>query len=284
MKQSVQKTKFTARAADGCDLRIYGYVPAEPSGPSVLLFPAMGVPGRAYAKVCNALASRGFPVYVTDLRGTGESGPAPSRRVDFNYDTYLKSDWPAVIEAVRENARPKRLLLAGHSIGAQLNLIYLGLHPDSADGLVLFTPNTSYYKCFPGASALRFRVWFHLMPALVTLLGYFPGDRLGFGGKNAAGVIRDWAYTGRTGRFRGSDGTDLEPAFAKVRAPVAAISFGDDALAPRAAADHLLGRLDPEIVSRLDLEARSQKEMGHFGWMRDTSPYLEWLVDWLHKV
>lgn len=283
-KQSLKKTRIQATAADGCPLQIYGYLPAEAKGTSVLLFPAMGVPGRAYAKFSNALAGRGHPVFVTDLRGTGESGPPPSRKVDFNYDTYLYSDWPAVITAVRQAMPTGKLTLAGHSIGAQLNLIYSGQNPGAADALALMTPNTSYYKCFPGASALRFRFWFHLMPALVSLVGYFPGHRLGFGGKNAAGVIRDWAYTGRTGRFRGSDGRDLEPAFRDVQTPVAAISFADDALAPRAAADSLLGRLNPALLSRLDIEPKAGAALGHFGWMRDTGTYLDWLSDWLAKI
>lgn len=283
LKQTIQKTRLTARGTDGCDLQIYGYLAAEPRGTTILIFPGMGIPGRAYAKVCNALAGRGYSTFVTDLRGTGESGPPPARGIDFNYDTYLNSDWPAVIAAVREQHPSEKLVLGGHSIGAQLTLVYAGLHPEVVDGVLLFTPNTPYYKCYRGVTSLRYRLWFYLLPLLVRALGYFPGDRLGFGGKNAAGVIRDWTYTGRTGLFRGSDGRDLEPAFARIDAPVATLSYEDDGLAPRAAADNLLARLDAGRVDRLEIATNPKKEMGHFGWMRDSTQYIDWLNGWLNK-
>ena len=242
----------------------------------------MGAPGRAYAKVCSALAGRGYTTYAMDLRGTGESGPPPDRAHDFNYDTYLNSDWPAVVAAVREKFPNSGLVLAGHSIGAQLGLVYAGENPDAIRGLLLFTPNTPYYRCFSGAQALRFRLYFHLFPLLVRVLGYFPGDRLGFGGRNAAGVIRDWSYTGRTGLFRGSAGRSLEPAFAAVRAPVAAVSFADDTLAPEAAAENILGRLRPELVTRMTVPADpDRKTPGHFAFMRDSTTWLDWAVSWL---
>ena len=39
------------------------------------------------------------------------------------------------------------------------------------------------------------------------MLGYVPGDRLGFGGTEARTLMRDWAHNGRTARYEpiGSD-------------------------------------------------------------------------------
>lgn len=284
------KTTLSATAEDGCELQIYGYIPANandaaPPKTALLFFPAMGTPGRAYARFGSTLAGLGVACYICDLRGTGSSGPPPDRGNDFDYSTYLHSDWPACIAAVRSAHPNARLLLGGHSIGAQLSLVYAGLHPDASDGLVLFTPNTSYYAVFPGAQKWRFWLWFRLIPIISRIVGYFPGDRLGFGGRNALGVIRDWSYTGRTGKFRDRVTGDLEPAFAQLRAPVAAISFTGDALAPGAATDHILGKLSADArVDRLRVETGPPRPEDHFQWMRNPALYQDWLRDWIERV
>ncbi len=300
------RTTLTATAEDGCELQIYGQLPSQPTGAkpdtaspetALLFFPAMGTPGRAYARFSSALAGIGVACYVCDLRGTGDSGPPPSRANDFDYATYLYSDWPACIAAVRAAHPGARLLIGGHSIGAQLSLVYAGLHADAnADkiaGLVLFTPNTSYYAVFPGWQKLRFWLWMRLIPIISRIVGYFPGDRLGFGGRNALGVIRDWSYTGRTGRFRDRVTGDLESAFARINnVPIAAISFTGDALAPGAATDHILAKVTQQpgaagggqLIERLRVETGPPRPEDHFQWMRSPALYLDWLRDWLGRL
>lgn len=299
MSDRPTKTTLTATADDGCELQIYGQLPPGAAETVLLFFPAMGTPGRAYARFSGALAGLGIACYVCDLRGTGSSGPPPDRRNNFDYATYMHSDWPACIAAVRAAHPGARLLIGGHSIGAQLSLVYAGLHANAADspelteqiaGLVLFTPNTSYYAVFPGWQKLRFWLWFRLIPMISWVMGYFPGDRLGFGGRNALGVIRDWSYTGRTGKFRDRVQGDLEPAFGKINVPIAAISFTGDALAPGAATDHILAKVtggapdSSQRIERLRVETGPPRPEDHFQWMRNPALYLDWLRDWIGRL
>src|SRR5262249_12479992 len=78
--------------------------------------------------------------------------------------------------------------------------------------------------------------------------GHRPGHRgvwpgWGFGGRQAAGVIRDWAATSRSGRYPRLGGVDVDAALAGVDTPVLAIDVEGDDLTPAGTMDYFAGKL-----------------------------------------
>ncbi|WP_372499167.1 hypothetical protein [Streptomyces somaliensis] len=58
----------------------------------------MGTPARTYLPLVRALHRQGLTVVTTDLRGQGESVPAPARGVRFGYREIVEHDIGAVLD------------------------------------------------------------------------------------------------------------------------------------------------------------------------------------------
>src|SRR6266568_4408307 len=83
------------------------------------------------------LAAAGFDCFALDLRGHGDSRPArPGLPRDWDFDTYLREDVPAALDAVRLASGAARVLWVGHSQGALLGLAACALYPDRLAGVV----------------------------------------------------------------------------------------------------------------------------------------------------
>ncbi|GAB3957438.1 hypothetical protein GCM10027614_72910 [Micromonospora vulcania] len=108
-----------------------------------------------------------------------------------------------VLSALKPRLDGRTRLLLGHSLGGQAALLHLALHGSAAvDGLALIAVGVPHWRSYPGARGLGVLPYTQGIAATAALLGVWPG--WGFGGRQARGVIRDWAYTARTGRFPGS--------------------------------------------------------------------------------
>jgi predicted alpha/beta hydrolase len=291
----MSKKSFEIVTAGGQRLAVYAWEPVPgaagqnradgDSGPtagtSILILPAMGAPARAYVKVASYFRNAGYAVFALDLRGSGASGPPPSRANDFGYTQFLKEDWPAFVSAVRERRPHDAIVLFGHSLGGQVSAMYAGYDPASIDALVLITTLTPHYIRYDGRRRYGFLFYFWFAGWLARLLGYFPGHRVGFGGLNARSVILEWARVGRTGHFRTVAGEDLDGYFARVRCPVAAVSFVDDAIGSEAAARAMLANLPQERLTHWHISPTGEESIGHFGWMsrpQVLEPVRQWLL------
>ncbi|GAB4101414.1 alpha/beta fold hydrolase [Micromonospora taraxaci] len=254
---------------DGGRLGVQVY--PEPTGttdaPVVLIWPAMGVRARYYRPFAAELRAAGLAVVVADLRGTGTSTPAPSRADRYGYSE-LAGDVDAVLAALKPRLDGRRRLLVGHSLGGQAALLHLALHGgDEVDGLALIAVGIPYWRSYPGPRGLGVLPYTQGIAATAALLGVWPG--WGFGGRQARGVIRDWAHTARTGRFPRLDGTDTEAAVRAVRTPVLAVSVDDDQFTPHETMDYLCAKLtgDPVTRERYTVE-RAGAPLDHFTWVR----------------
>ena len=120
------------------------------------------------------------------------------------------------------------------------------------------------------------------MPVIVGALGYFPGHRLGFGGRQPKSVMRDWALEGQTGRYAQS----LEAGLGAVRNGVLSITLDGDRLITEAAAAHLSERLTSASVStvRLQAEANAGEPFDHFRWARNNpAPVVRAITEFLGR-
>lgn len=270
MASAPYQQTWVDRGTDRVGLQQY----PEPEHPApaarVLIWPAMGVPARFYRPFATALREAGLAVTVADLRGTGASTPPASRRSRYGYPE-LAGDVGAVLAALPPDPRP--VLLVGHSLGGQACLLHLassGDHPvarvPQVAGLALVAVGLPYWRVYRDRRRLWVLPFTQGIHATARLLGFWPG--WGFGGRQAHGVIRDWSFTARTGRFPPAGGLDLEGAVTRVRVPVLAVSLERDQYTPAPTVDLLVRKLAAAPVQREHVDGAAD----HFSWARTAGP------------
>jgi predicted alpha/beta hydrolase len=101
-----------------------------------------------------------------------------------------------------------------------------------------------------------------------------------------SGVMRDWAYEARTGRYRlHGDDFDYEAALAALTTPVHLVALEGDSMIPPAAVHHLAARIGV-AASQTTLPAGSSGAAGfdHFTWARRTpDAIIDDVENWLAR-
>jgi len=262
--------EFVDRGSDRLGLHVYPESDT-PDAPLIVVFPAMGVPARYYRPLAAALSAAGLQPVVADLRGTGSSTPPPDRHSRYGYGE-LADDVGAVLDALRPRRAGRRTILLGHSLGGQacaLHLARSGAPAESTvDGLVFVAVGLPYWRCYPNRRRPFVAGLTQGIAATSTVLRVWPG--WGFGGRQARGVISDWAYTARHGRFRDRA---LEAGLRHVTTPVLAVSVDDDQFTPPATTDLLCDKLSAAPVERTHYTAaEAGGRLDHFLWVRAAGP------------
>jgi len=274
--------EYVDRGVDRIGLQVYPE-PDAPDAPAVVIWPAMGVPARYYRPFAAELRSAGLAVFVADLRGTGASSPRPSRSSRYGY-AELVADVGAIQEALKPRLDGRPCLLLGHSLGGQACLLHVALTGGAdAAGLVLVATVLPYWRTYPGASSYALLAYTQGIATVAALRGVWPG--WGFGGRQARGVIRDWAYSARRGRYPSLAGTDPQPALAAMRNPVLAVSIDGDRYAPVPSLDHLCGMLAMAPVERVHYTtAEAGTPLDHFTWVRAGGPLARRVAEFAGRI
>lgn len=276
---SVKQATQAIEAGDGHRFELITVAPDTPRR-GVLWLPALGVAARHYLPLAHALASRGVAVALHEWRGHGSSSLRASRRSNWGYRALLEHDVPASTAALCARWPALPLAIGGHSLGGQLAACQLALAPGAFDALWLVASGAPYWRAFPAPLRYGLPLAYRFMPWLAHVNGVFPGRRLGFGGNEAAGVMRDWSRTALSGCYaaRGID-MDLERALAAVDVPITAVGFGHDWLAPASSLRFLLDKM-PAATSRvqcLDPITLGVRD-DHFAWMQAPDAVVDVLV------
>jgi predicted alpha/beta hydrolase len=259
------------------------YEAATAGTPLVVAVPAMGVPAGYYRRLAPAFHEAGLSLAVADLRGTGESAPVPSRASDYGYQE-LADDVAAVLTALGEQRAGRRTVLLGHSLGGQACLLHLARsagRDTGVDALALIAVGLPYWRHYPGPGRFGILGFTQAINLVSAALGVWPG--WGFGGRQARGVIRDWAYTARRGHFPPALG--VAAGLAEIDIPVLAISVDDDRYTPPATMDHLASVLPSARVRREHLStAQAGVPLSHFSWVKAGPAVAERIAGWLADV
>ena len=197
-----------------CVLQAFGS-PRDAKG-AVVVPSAMGVAQNFYARFAEWLAGQGYFVVTFDYRGIGRSAPATLR--GFRADIFdWARDCESVIDFVKRRWPRTPLYWVGHSLGGQLACCRLALAPRSAQALWLVASGAPYWRSFPSPTRWWLPFAYRFLPWLAERRGALPGRRVGFGGNEARGVIRDWSRSALGGRYAaaGMD-FDFERGFAAV--------------------------------------------------------------------
>ncbi len=271
--------EIPVRAADGHTFRLRLFAAPKPRA-AFLLCPAMGVAASYYDRFAGELAAQGFAVAVTDLRGQGSSSLRASRRVDWGYATMVEQDWPAMTSALQARLPGLPLYFLGHSQGGQLALLYLAHQPQGVSGVITIACGSTYFRGwpFPQSLGILLQTQFVRLPAL--LLGYFPGKRLGFGGRQARSEMADWANAAVHGRYDLINaGMDYEAGLKKVLLPVRVFSLEGDDFAPAGAAAFLASKLPSARHIHLDAGVLPVGARDHFRWSRHGEVVIPFLLE-----
>ena len=265
-------------SADGVTLTVEEWGTPGPAA-SVVFLPALGVPVAYYRALFTAWAAAGRHVVGVELRGMPQSPVADLRRDTFGYAHLVREDLPAVFTDPAV-AGAERVVLAGHSLGGQLALLSGAAGTVRPDAVVTLGTGTSSPYARRGRLARAQRAaGVHFVGAVTCSLGYWPGHRLGFAGRQPRTLMNDWGYEAKHGRYRlRGDRTDYETALGRLAVPALLVDIAGDRMIPRRAVDHLAARL-PEGVGRATVDATPD----HFRWARRTPEKViaaveEWLT------
>jgi predicted alpha/beta hydrolase len=266
-------------AGDGhaTQLRLFG---AEPGAPGVLWLPALGVPASKYDGFARALVAEGVACAVHEWRGNGSSSLRARRGNDWGYRELLQDDLPASIAALD---RGSRWYFGGHSLGGQFAAMAAARQPHRSAGLALVATGVPHSSTFRGRQRLGVGLFARMLPLLTRVAGYYPGQRLGFAGREAGQLMRDWATTVNTGRY-GHYGhrDDMEVALAALAQPVLGVRMTRDWLVPAASMQALLDKLGRGARSvELFDDARLGARADHFRWMREPKALATCIAGWI---
>ncbi|MEK6975594.1 MAG: alpha/beta fold hydrolase [Candidatus Thermoplasmatota archaeon] len=245
----------------------------------VVIAGATGVKRQFYGPFARFLVGQGFSVLAFDYRGIGGSRPDQLKGYQARMEDWGTHDLDAALAWAVDVAKPRRLLVVGHSVGGQL----LGLadHADLVDAAVFVGSQSGYWGHWPLATRLGIgALWFGLIPGLSPLLGKFPSSKLGLGEDLPRGVAEQWARWGRDPDYLLRKDAKRREQYAQLRLPLRMISIDGDFYAPHAAVDALAGFYAHAKVERLHLS--KGKTTGHFTVFRPGDPKV-WasLASWL---
>lgn len=232
----------------------------------MLLLPAMGVAPSYYRTLVEQLARLGFAVTVADLNGS-KSPARPPR----GYVEIVEQLIPAAYQRAQDSAPGEPVVVLGHSLGGQLGLVAAGEHFPHAP-FVLVASGVAHWRAFSLLRGIFYLAGSQTIGASARLLGSWPGHRLGFGGRQSAATMLDWARNVRNGEYSSARASfDYADALARFQGEVLAIHVAQDRLAPIAATEALLSRTSTASVTSIDYTAsRGEARPGsHFTWAKD---------------
>ncbi len=264
----MRESELTVATGDGHEASLLARIPQAPHA-ALLWLPALGVAAKHYAAFAETLASRGIAVFLHEWRGNGSSSWRAGRDRDWGYRE-LFADIAASEAAMRVHTNSLPRIVGGHSLGGQLACCALALAPDRAQALWLVATGAPYWRSFPTPTRWWLPFAYRFLPWLAERCGALPGRRVGFGGNEARGVMRDWSRTGLSGRYAASGvDVDLEQALAAIRSDVRAVLLANDWIAPPGSLRFLLGKM-PAAPTRIETLASVAPGIpaDHFGWLK----------------
>lgn len=261
-------------------------VEQTPEKATVAFLPALGVDVGFYRNMARDWARLGVRVATIELRGRKQSSVRDVRSCNFGYNEVLNVDLATILPRIKREAAGKPLVLAGHSLGAQLALLYASRDSGVADGIISFAGGSNYYGAMPPGQRLKRQIGIRAVRLIDQALGFFPGDKLGFGGRQPLNMILDWTHEALTGKYSViGDPTSYDDALSRLSLPVLLISLSGDPLVPRTSATFLAGKLKQARITQIELKASDYglKRFDHFRWARNAAPVLAKADAWMDR-
>jgi predicted alpha/beta hydrolase len=258
--------------------------------PVLVMLPAMGVAAAFYTPFVHALEQAcGATVLMIELPGQGASALRASSD-DFGYREVVETFVPEAVQRAVAQHPGRPVILVGHSLGGQLALLAAAGLTHTVHGLVLIAAGTAHWRAWPQASRWRAALAVHAIRLVASVLPWYPGARLGFGGNQPRRFMRDWSFNACRGGYclEGSarSSAALARALADVRLPVHALSLRDDPIAPPGAVAELLAKVPNADVTHdaFDGVTSDAPWRRHFSWARQSTGVAQRVARWLARA
>ena len=267
------------------DQHRFELIHVAPEAPTwrLLMVPAMGMSARHYIDFAQALSTQNAEVFIHEWRGLGSSMYRASRQVDWGYrELLLDLEASSAVIQAQSSSKEAPLVVAGHSLGSQLGLLFAAMGPHASIPMVCIAGGSPHYKAFPQPMRGGLRVLFELMPRLAQWVGHYPGQRLGFAKRESRSVMHDWAASGRTGRYAPAGvGVDLEAALNRYTAPILGIRMENDWFVPPGSLQCLLDKCphaptQTRMIDATGLGGRAD----HYRWMARPETTAQAIGEW----
>jgi predicted alpha/beta hydrolase len=260
----------TIESEGNIKIPVAAYV-AKGARAALLMLPAMGVRAGFYRKFAEQLMENGITVFLMEQRGHGHSPYRASRSHDFACRDYVDEDIKTTLRWAKDQISSDiPFYLGGHSMGGHMAVCYAGLYGDEIDGLMTIACGLPHADVFDGKVGRRITKLARLLPLILLVWGYFPGERIGFAGREFKSFMKDWLQMVKTGNY-GFQGMrrNIEDEIRKFTKPVHIFSVEDDDFAPVRSAEAIGLKFINAPVYREHLEGEILDGFkGHFDWVK----------------
>ena len=272
------KEKFTYSDKETCLVSVFA---SNKDEHLCIVIPAMGVKAKYYESFCSKLNAEEFNVIIADWRGIGDSSIRASRTSDFGYRNLIK-DLKEIVQFGQQRFPNSKTTLIGHSLGGQIASLFTSKYPDKVDDLILITACNVYYKGWENQAQVILAG--KLFPVISRLFGYFPGNKIGFSGREARTVMRDWSSNALTGNYQLTGSSfNYDKALQKLEKKILTFSVQNDKLASLNAIDNLLNKFhDNSNITKFHLtsEKTQIEKLNHFNWAKKSDYVVSKIVTW----
>jgi predicted alpha/beta hydrolase len=262
--------------------------------PIAIVNAATSVRCRYYFRFAAYLFAHGWDVLVYDYRGIGESRPPRLAGFRASWLDWGRLDFEAALRFVQRSFPGQPIDVVAHSIGG----FVLGLAPSNAAVRRVFTMGAQYAYWRDYAKRERLAMllkWHWAMPALAYLFGYVPAARLGWMEDTPRGVALSWSrsrasfedtYQRPPIALPDDERTKLANGFARLSAPLLAVSVTDDPFGTVPAIERLLGYFsgsEQRIHLRIAPADAQVDKIGHFAFFHRRFEAMLWPIalQWL---
>ena len=250
---------------------------------NLVLMAALGVPARFYLPLAETLHKHGVNVLLLEQRGHGKSALRAKRHQNYGFKETLQEDIPLAISWLEKHSPDKPLYLMGHSLGGHYAVMCSALFPNKLSGIILAACGTPWFFAFKGKTRLQLRLLCFLIPLFEKLLGYYPGDKLGFGGREASRLMRDWLALAKHNVYCaiGMD-QDFEKAIPQFSGRVLSLRMANDDFAPEAAMNAVSDKLSSATIEKRVLSSHDIGDKAdHFRWVKNPECAVEHIISWI---
>ena len=279
----MENQQIDIELGDQASVKITVYSNHRSTSPIILILPAMGVKASYYEPFVQQLKEQGLMAITADLRGLGLSSIRPSSKVDFGYFEMVK-DLKVITDVIKKEFPNQKIYGLGHSLGGQIAALAQAKYPSLLDGLVLTAANSVYYKGWAGKQRYTNLFGYYVFSLMSRMLGYFPGHKVGFGGKAAKTQMIDWSHVGKKGWYQlVGDSLDYEAALNQLKIPVLAIYIEGDWMSPKAAMAHLYQKFNSAapITNFTLTRAATGVQLNHFNWVKNSTTIAKAIKNWI---
>lgn len=255
---------------------------------NIVILPALGIRASYYQPIAESLREQGFNVILFEQRGYGKSKLKPSRSVSWTFKELALDDLNSVLDWCDKNFSGETALM-GHSLGGHLAVIYQALNPHRQTRLILSACGSPYSKAFSGAAKYQIGLLIALVPVMNFVFGFYNGHLLGFGGREARGVMSDWRQLAKLNKYvaNGESG-NISEELSNFSKEILALRYSDDTFAPEASVEAVVGKFSSAKISRIVISkdalntqtSDASVRADHFSWVKRNQATVKAIANW----